>query len=191
MNRIYLKPLLILLPIVSILFLVFHYYNSSKEQTKTTSIVESPKVLDQSILSFTKMDGGSVTVKETSAVVIVHFWASWCGPCVEEFPQLIEVANQNEGKVVVLAVSGDSDKSEIDAFLKSFPEAKKSEHFHLIWDDKKDWVKKWAVQKLPESYIYNSERKLVKRVSGAVDWLTEEAKLYMKSLIERPEIKKQ
>jgi thiol-disulfide isomerase/thioredoxin len=40
-------------------------------------------------------------------VVIVNFWATWCGPCREEFPDLVRLYRENKGSVVLVAVSMD------------------------------------------------------------------------------------
>jgi thiol-disulfide isomerase/thioredoxin len=78
----------------------------------------------------------TVTAKQVRAlvdenkgkVVVVNFWATWCPPCVREFPALIKAYDQYHGKGVnMIAVSMNSpeEKAEIEEFLKahkpSFP----------------------------------------------------------------------
>src|SRR5258708_2108221 len=41
-------------------------------------------------------------------VVVVHFWATWCVPCREEFPKLLKAANQHP-EITFVAVSGDTE----------------------------------------------------------------------------------
>jgi thiol-disulfide isomerase/thioredoxin len=56
-------------------------------------------------------------------VVIVNFWASWCPPCLEEFPDIIQVYNEKrEQGVNVLAVSMNmaDEMPDIQAFLEDF-----------------------------------------------------------------------
>src|SRR5690242_20669819 len=52
-------------------------------------------------------------------VVVLNFWASWCPPCVEELPSLMQMQNDLRDKgVIVLGVSVDSDPGDYEKFLK-------------------------------------------------------------------------
>src|SRR5579862_6421773 len=51
--------------------------------------------------------------------VVLNFWATWCPPCVEEMPSLIQMQQRMKDKgVVVLAVSLDEDESAYHKFLR-------------------------------------------------------------------------
>jgi thiol-disulfide isomerase/thioredoxin len=182
MKSAYIKPLLILLPVILVILGSYFYFQSLKSSNDEKSQTDMNRIQELHSRKLTDLNGKIINLPGTARVTVIHFWASWCGPCVEEFPQLVTLANSSSGKIQVIAISGDSDRNEIDVFLKSFPEAKTAKDFHIIWDDKKDLVKEWSVQKLPESYIYDSNKKLAKRISGAVEWLTEDAKAYMNLL---------
>src|SRR5436305_8340021 len=52
-------------------------------------------------------------------VVVLNFWATWCPPCIEEMPSLVELQRQLKDKgVKVLAVRIDVDEKEYEKFVK-------------------------------------------------------------------------
>ena len=53
-------------------------------------------------------------------VVVLNFWATWCPPCIEEMPSLVEMQQRLKAKgVEVFAVSVDADQGAYQNFLKA------------------------------------------------------------------------
>lgn len=52
--------------------------------------------------------------------VLVNFWATWCAPCIEEFPYILKLNEKYEGQFKLIFVSGDFEEAREDAkaFLK-------------------------------------------------------------------------
>lgn len=63
----------------------------------------------------------SMLAKHRGKVVLVDFWATWCGPCVKQFPHLIELSSKHrEAGLAVVSVSMNEpkDREAVLAFLK-------------------------------------------------------------------------
>lgn len=70
-------------------------------------------------VSFTDLDGRVVDLKSyQGAVVLLNFWATWCGPCRIELPELQKLYGELGGKgFVVLAVAVDTPVAKVRPFM--------------------------------------------------------------------------
>ena len=81
-------------------------------------------------------------------VVLVDFWASWCGPCRISLPVMDQLFNEfNEQGFTVVAVNLDKNISEAKAFLKDHPVS-----YPLIRDDG-SLPKRFGVQGMPTAFL--------------------------------------
>ena len=72
------------------------------------------------IIELVNTEGLHAAIKaHKGKVLVLNFWATWCGPCREEFPDLVRFAEENAGKVELLTVSLD-DPDMIDSAVKPF-----------------------------------------------------------------------
>ncbi|MDZ7694222.1 MAG: TlpA disulfide reductase family protein [Balneolaceae bacterium] len=55
---------------------------------------------------------------EGEKAVLVNMWATWCGPCVEEFPHIVKLQRKYKDELQVIFVSADFDKETARGFLK-------------------------------------------------------------------------
>ena len=85
-------------------------------------------------------------------VVIVDFWASWCGPCKESFPAMNELTKKygNRG-LVIIAVNEDEEKSDMQDFLKDNTAA-----FVVVRDAKQKLVNVAGIQTMPSSFVLDA-----------------------------------
>jgi thiol-disulfide isomerase/thioredoxin/Tfp pilus assembly protein PilF len=67
----------------------------------------------------TALDGTRFNLDEMSGrVVLIDFWATWCGPCNEELPHMKKIAKEFAGEpLVIISVSWDSDEAKWKAFI--------------------------------------------------------------------------
>ena len=89
-------------------------------------------------------------------VVLVDFWASWCGPCKESFPVMDELQKQYGQKgLVILAVNLDDDEAAMQDFLKSHPVT-----FTVVRDARKKMVSMVNIASMPSSFVLGPDGKV-------------------------------
>ena len=105
-------------------------------------------------------------------VIIINFWASWCGPCVEEIPSLLKLINDSNGQVALVALSLDNDEKQMIEFLKNYD----TSNPNIFWlkDPNYTLAESFGTFKLPESYVLNKDKMLVRKISGSIDWAEED-----------------
>lgn len=95
-------------------------------------------------------------------VVLVDFWASWCGPCKQSFPFMQGLAGRyGANDLVVLTVNVDRQRPAADAFLKQVRYT-----LPVVWDSKGDIARAWKVNDMPTSLVFDRDGKMRFRHQG-------------------------
>jgi len=90
-------------------------------------------------------------------VVLVDFWASWCGPCKESFPVMDQLSQKfAKDGLVILAVNLDDDKAAMDDFLKDHKAG-----FTVVRDASKKLVGAVNIPSMPSSFLLGPDGKVV------------------------------
>jgi thiol-disulfide isomerase/thioredoxin len=72
----------------------------------------TPRKSAKAELSLTDLDGKRVQLKDyRGKVVVLNFWATWCGPCKEEMPLLVAAEKEYKSRVVFIGASLDESKT--------------------------------------------------------------------------------
>jgi thiol-disulfide isomerase/thioredoxin len=112
--------------------------------------------------------------KNRGQLVLLNFWATWCVPCVEELPDLVRVANENAGRLTVIAVSIDEEEdiaSKVIPFLQKYG-APFSSYIKKTKDDEvfiNSIDPKWSGA-IPATFIYGADGTLRQRMIGQQDY---------------------
>lgn len=98
--------------------------------------------------------GESVTLSELKGqVVMINFWATWCGPCRQEMPLLEEMyARYNRMGFTLLGVNVEEDPRGADAYLKETPVS-----FPILFDRKNEVSKLYDVIAMPSTVILDKD----------------------------------
>ncbi|HVI07376.1 MAG TPA: TlpA disulfide reductase family protein [Candidatus Binatia bacterium] len=99
-------------------------------------------------------------------VVVLNFWATWCPPCIEEMPSLVQMQQRMKAKgVTVLAVSVDVDNAAYHRFLQDH-----GVNLLAVRDPDQKSNNLYGTFKFPETYIIDRNGVVRRKFIGAVDW---------------------
>ncbi len=130
--------------------------------------------------SITTDNGRTVTANSFGGkLLVLNFWATWCPPCIEELPSLDQFQQElaNSG-VVVLGVSVDKDEKAYKRFL-----ARAKVSFLTTRDPENKINAEYGTFRFPESYIINSDGKVVMKIISATNWTDDKMLSFVKSLL--------
>ena len=108
--------------------------------------------------------------------VVLNFWATWCPPCIQEMPSLVQLQKQLGDKVTILAVSEDDDDNAYKQFVKDHKVDL------LTVRDTKHSNELYGTFKFPETFVIDKDGKIVRKFIGAADWTSPEIVDYLKKL---------
>jgi cytochrome c biogenesis protein CcmG, thiol:disulfide interchange protein DsbE len=109
--------------------------------------------------------------------VVLNFWASWCAPCVEEMPSLVQLQKIMGDKVTILAVSEDADDKAYRQFVQDH-----NVDLLTVRDPKEAANTLYGTFKFPETYIIDKDGVIRRKFIGATDWTNPEIVDYLNKL---------
>lgn len=103
-------------------------------------------------------------------VVVLNFWATWCPPCVEEMPSLVEMQRRMKDKgVIVVAISVDVDQNAYQQFRKDH-----NVNLLTVRDPNQKSSNLYGTFKFPETFVIDRKGVMRRKFIGAVEWTAPE-----------------
>jgi cytochrome c biogenesis protein CcmG, thiol:disulfide interchange protein DsbE len=109
-------------------------------------------------------------------VVLLNFWASWCPPCIQETPALVQL-HRDQPDLAILAVSIDEDPNAYERFLKRF-----NVNLITVRDPNRTAANLYHTKLWPETYIIDRQGIIRRKIVGDPDWSNPEIRAYLKTL---------
>jgi thiol-disulfide isomerase/thioredoxin len=134
------------------------------EEQPTIRFVRNPDPAPD--FKLTGLDGKPVTLADSHGkVILLNFWATWCGPCRAEIPDLIELQNKYKDRLQILGlVVDDDDRDVIKEFVEKFginyPVAIASDDIRFQYG---------GIAALPTSFVLDAEGRIVQKHEGLRD----------------------
>ena len=136
----------------------------AQEQQPTIRFVRNPDLAPD--FKLTALDGKPLTLAGSHGkVILLNFWATWCGPCRAEIPDLIDLQNKYKDRFQILSLVVDDDdedavKSFVGKFGINYPVALASNEIRFQYG---------GIAALPTSFVLDSEGRIVQKHEGLRD----------------------
>lgn len=111
----------------------------------------------------------------------LHFWATWCVPCVKELPQINTAQKKytdKEFKIIALSLDGKKIEN-----VQKFYSDNKIENLELLFDSNMSAFQQLKIKGLPTTIFINSEGKEIARAEGNLNWESKGVEEFIKSQI--------
>ena len=132
---------------------------------------------------FTTPEGNEITLADLRGkVVLVNFWATWCGPCEKEMPSLGALQSafpKDQFEVIAVSVDNEEDKDHAREQLQRWTGGTlglyHTPEFALTYD--------LGARGFPTSIIYNAKGAEIARYAGELDWASVEAVGFVRAIV--------
>ena len=156
---------------------------AKEQRSVAVSTPESPRVgFRAPTFSLPDLHGSDVHLPDLRGkVVLLNFWATWCGPCAVEMPSMEQLYREfhDEG-FEILAVSSDLQGQRV---TKPFKE-QFGLTFPILHDLRQEVNVAYHIRSIPASVLIGKDGVITYRVPGARDWYSEKARTMIRQLLD-------
>ena len=114
-------------------------------------------------------------------VVMLNFWATYCGPCIKEMPSMQRLKEKLAGKPFeILAIDMAEEKTDVTAFMQRH---KITVNFPILLDTEGEVIEQWMVSAVPTTFIIDPQGKIRYALYGGLEWDNAEVLATISSLL--------
>lgn len=97
-------------------------------------------------------------------LVMVNFWATWCGPCKQEIPGLLSIYQEKKQHFEILGIAEDSNVDDIHSFVKEM-----AIDYPILIDGNGSIGEQYQLMAYPSSYLFAPDGELLRTYPGYLD----------------------
>ena len=153
--------------LILFIFLTTNVFANDLSEIKNIVIHKDPKVYDNVI--FLDKNDKKINIKEFNGnLLLLNFWATWCGPCKEEMPSLDRLqVNQNLSNLKIFAINiSQESKKKVDSFFEDLD----IKNFDPYFDAPTTLAKTFTLRGVPTSILIDKNGKEFARIMGSIDF---------------------
>ena len=142
--------------LILFIFLTTNVFANDVSEIKNIVIHKDPKVYDNVI--FLDKNDKKINIKEFNGnLLLLNFWATWCGPCKEEMPSLDRLqVNQNLSNLKIFAINiSQESKKKVDSFFEDL----NIKNFDPYFDAPTTLAKIFTLRGVPTSILIDKDGK--------------------------------
>lgn len=158
-----------LVAMVWIVFFPFKSFSDIGQKNKFSHFQEVYKKLNLTTFDGKKINLPQLSNIENNTIVIVNFWASWCIPCLEEIPSLIELTRKvKKDQFIVVAINTDNE-NQIVKINKTKLKLKIPGDIHIVADEDYKIADLFKIEAIPVTLFYKNG-KVIQFKNGPVNF---------------------
>lgn len=127
--------------------------------------------------SYRTLDGKEIMFSDSKGkVIFINFWATWCGPCKAEMPNIQSLYDSLKNKDIVFILVSDEDEETVRKFLD------KSQYTFPVYLRDKELPEVFETRGIPATFIISRGGNVVFKHVGAAKWDDESSLSFIRSL---------
>jgi thiol-disulfide isomerase/thioredoxin len=149
--------------ITSLPFLFFPAFASAQQDQVNEPVIRFVRNPDPAPdFKLTALDGKPLTLTALQGkVVLLNFWATWCGPCRAEIPDLVALQERYKGRLQIIGLNVDDEEADIKQYVEetgiNYPVAMTSNDVRIQFG---------GIPALPTSFVLDTEGRVVQKHVG-------------------------
>lgn len=113
------------------------------------------------------LEGKNINLSDYQGkVVVMNFWAHWCGPCIEEMPSINNLYNKTKDlDVEIITINLGEGPDIVEPYI-----LENNFNFTVLLDQKKSVADLYGIRSIPSTFIIDKKGNLVAQKLGAYQW---------------------